>query len=503
MPTAVADWSLDDYLARLDARLLGSSEGRRVLTRLDPLAFGLVYLLHHLKGPETGGRVSMSPFHLAMYETAKAWLREPQEPAEQREAFIAPRGGGKSTLAFLALPLWAAAHGHLGFVAAFADSATQSELHLQTFKRELDTNELLRLDYPELCAPAKRPGGVTVSDNRGMLFAASGFVFAARGIDSSSLGLKVGEKRPDLLLFDDVEPDESNYSPYQKAKRLATIQDAAFPLNVYARVLMVGTTTMHGSIMHDVTRAATDPANAPEWVQEEGIRTHYFPALTTDDNGDERSLWPEKWSLDYLQSIRHTRSFAKNMQNQPVSPDGGYWTRDDFRYDPPPAVTRRILSVDPAVTAKNRSDYTGLAVVGYDPTAGRCVIEYAAQVRLGPKELRARILHLLEQHPAVRAVVIETNQGGDTWAEVLSPLPVQLLPVHQTEAKEVRAARVLDHYQAGLVAHDGPVPAFEEQAIAFPNVAHDDVVDAVCSGVHFFLKNRKRIRATASAVAYV
>lgn len=45
--------------------------------------------------------------------------------------------------------------------------------------------------------------------------AALGLSFAARGIDAASLGMKVGEKRPDLLILDDIEPDESSYSAYQ------------------------------------------------------------------------------------------------------------------------------------------------------------------------------------------------------------------------------------------------------------------------------------------------
>ena len=495
-------WNLDDYLSSIDERLLGTAEGRKLITRLDPLMFALVYLMHHLRGPDTNDQVSMSPFHLAMFDEAQRWLIPATDPAQHRSAFIAPRGAGKSTLAFLLLPMWAAAHGHLKFVAAFADSATQAELHLASFKRELDTNELLRNDFPELCQAARRPRGVAIADNQGMYYSKSGFVFAARGIDSSSLGLKVRELRPDLLLFDDVEPDESNYSPYQKEKRLSTLTDAALPLSVYARVLMVGTTTMHGSIMHDVTRAAVDPTNAPEWIAEEKIRPRYFPALITADDGTEVSLWPEKWSWEFLNSIRHTRQFQKNYLNMPVSLDGGYWTNADFNYDPPNAVTRRILSIDPAVTTKATSDYTGLAVVGFDPTAHRAVVEHASGVRLSPKELRMHVLMLLEKHPKIRAVLIEINQGGDTWREVLSPLPVQIVTIHQTEPKHVRASKVLDYYQSGWVAHAGPMPAFEEQAKAFPKVVNDDVVDAVCSGVHFFLKNRKRSRRRASAVSY-
>jgi hypothetical protein len=464
-PTA----DLGGILAQLDPTALRrSADYRRAVSRCEPLIFNLLYLPHHLKGPETGDRISFSQFHLDMYAEAKTWLRSSTRPAEHRTAYVAPRGAGKSTTGFLGLPLWAAAHLHVDFIAAFAHAGDQAEKHLMTFKNELDRNELLRYDYPELCTPMKRPGGVQVSDNRSMLLASNGFVFVAKGIDSSSLGMKIGERRPRLLLMDDVEPDESSYSLYQKDKRLMTIRDAVFPLNIYARVLMLGTTTMYGSVMHDIVRQSTDPGNCPDWVHEENIQTKYYPAIVTNDQGQEESLWPEKWPLDYLQSIRHTRSYQKNMLNQPVAGDGGFWSPSDFRYDPPSAITRRIISVDPAVTTRTTSDFTGLAVVGYDPIAQRCVVEHASQVKMSGAMLRAHLLKLIERNPGVRAVLIEDNQGKDLWGEILSPLPVKIVSIHQTINKSVRASKVLDYYQNGWVAHSESLPAFEEQACAFP-----------------------------------
>lgn len=499
-PRLVWDWRAE--LAQHDPRLLADPEGRRVLTRTSPSLFALVYFRGHLAAAETGGRVSFSRFHTALAESARQWIRDDLGPAELREAWVAPRGSGKSTWLFSILPCWALAHRHRNFVAAFADSGHQAQQHLASLKREFDTNALLRRDYPELCKAAYRPSGTSVADNQSLYVAGSGVVFQAKGIDSSTLGAKVGSQRPDLLLFDDVEPDASNYSMHQKAKRQETIVNAVLPMNLNAVVQFAGTTTMHGSIIHDIVRQTTDPENAPEWVRDEHIRTRYFPAIVTDDDGSEASLWPERWDLEYLQSIRHTRSFALNMQNVPTNLDGDFWTQSDFRYDPPPAVTRRILSIDPAVTTKTTSDYSGLAVVGFDPVAGRCVVQLAVAVKLGPAALRQRVLAILEANPGIRAVLVESNQGGQMWHEVLSPLPVKILTLHQTEPKPVRAARVLDYYQMGWVAHSERLAAFEEQAMAYPGVAHDDLVDAVGSGLHFFLSGRKRPRQAATTQAY-
>ena len=498
-------FDLSGYLAHFDPdALVRSGEYRRAVSRVDPLAFALIYLPHHLKGDETGGQVTFSEFHLDLIEQAKRWIVPDERPAEHRDAYVAPRGSGKSTWLFLALPLWAAAHACRKFIAAFADSAAQAEMHLATFKHELDTNKLLRLDYPELCAPARRPTGTVQADRAGMLVTKAGFTFAARGVDAATLGMKVGEKRPDLLILDDIEPSASNYSAYQKDKRLATLVDAILPLNVYARVVLSGTVTMPGSIVHDLVKTRTLPGETPEeWVTAERFTCHYFPAILDNGDGTERSIWSAKWPLDYLEEIRHTRSFRLNMMNDPMAADGEYWTDTDFTIGAVPALTHQVLSIDPAVTSKAKSDYTALAVVGYSASEKRCVVRAAWHVRIQPGgPLRDRVLAILDLFPDTVGVVVETNQGGDAWLALLHGLPVPIRTVHQKEPKEVRAARLLNHYQRGRVWHERHLAAVEEEMVAFPKGPHDDLVDAVGTAVDVFLGKSAVKRSSIRSMSY-
>ncbi|MFJ8995592.1 hypothetical protein ACIRQH_34955 [Streptomyces sp. NPDC102279] len=495
-------FDLPAYLAQFDPRLLADPEGRRVLTRLDPLLFALVYLRHHLKD-EDGG-ITFGDAHLDWCRAARAWVRPPSGPAENRDAYIAPRNTGKTTWWFLLLPMWAAAHGHVRFAAAFASAATQAERHLSTFKRELDGNSLLRRDFPDLCSAARRLSGANVADTQSMYVAKSGFIFAAHGVDSSSLGLKVEEKRPDLLLCDDVEPDEASYSAALAAKRLTTLVDAILPLNIYARVVICGTVTMPGSIIHQLVRAAKG-VNVATWIREEGIRAHHSLPIVERPDGTERSMWPAKWPIGYLLEIRHTRSYAKNMANDPLAADGALWTPDDFRYpdDSAEPVTHMMLSIDPATTAKKASDFTGLAVVSWSAQHRRCTVHaaMALKVRPGP-ELRDRVLALLDEFPRIGLVLIEVNQGGDTWQSVLHDMPVKVKPVHQTEPKFVRAEGVLGLYQRGRVLHARKLPELEQQMCTFPKGPNDDMVDAVGSAVRRFIPPVRKASPSASKTPY-
>lgn len=460
---------------------------RRELAK-DPVAFALIYLDHHLRGKETNDQITFSEIHFEWAELALSWKSNVFEhPMTNRHAFIAPRATGKSSWWFLFLPLWAAANGYAQFVAAFAHSAGQAEGHLHTLKHELDTNALLRLDYAELCEPKRKAHGGAIADRQSMIHMRNGFVFAARGVDAASHGMKVGRSRPDLLIFDDVEPGEANYSADQVTKRLGTLTDDLFALNTYARVVLVGTVTMPGSITHQLVKAAAGTEVA-SWIAEERIQAHHHRPIAVNDDGTERSVWPEKWPLGWLQGRRHTREYAKNYDNDPMAREGVYWLREDFGHGVLDAPTRTILAVDPAVTSKKTSDFTGLAVVSYDPTARRCQIEHAVGVRLTGKPLRDHIVQLLGTYPHITRIVVETNQGGELWQDTLGGLPrVRIVPVTSSRSKEIRFADALRHWQTGRVIHAKPLPLMQEQAVAFPKGAYDDVIDAAVTGVHYFI----------------
>lgn len=499
----------DAYVAGFDDLLLGSSSSyRRAATRHDPLLFALVYFPQHLRSPATGGRVTFADAHLEWCRRAREWAVPTTGPGDSRHAEIAPRECGKSSWWFLIIPLWAAAHKHVAFIAAFAHSTGQAETHLSSIKNELDHNDLLRSDYPDLCTPGRRRSGTTVADRQGMLHQKSGFTFAARGIDAASLGLKVDEHRPDVLLLDDIEPDESQYSADQASKRLRTLIDAVLPMNLWARVVLIGTVVMTGSIVHQLVRAAAgDP---PDWVVDERFTAHHIQPIITRDDGSERSVWPAKWPLGMLAEIRHTRSYKKNFANDPMGADGGYWTDSDFRYEQPAGVTGQVLSVDPTVTTKRTSDLAGVAVIGLVPARAvvdvhgrrrwepaRCVVEDAWELRLVGEALRQHLIGILARHPLVRVILVESNQGGENWHSILHHMPVPVRIMHQSAKKEVRAADCLNHYQRGRVVHAKRIPRLEEQMVAFPKAAHDDMVDSVVGCVNRLLAPTKAGQATS------
>lgn len=509
-PAANADtFDFAAWVDGLDARLLDGNpkyrEARIEATRLDPLLFAVLYCLHHLRDPE--GNVTFADAHLDWIRRAQQWAIPPKAPMEQRDADLAPRDTGKSTWMLFILPLWAAAHRHVKFAAVFADSGPQAEMHLGTFRKEVDENTALRRDFPKLCTAGRRPSGASESDAKHMVIRGNGFIFAAKGIDASSLGMKVGQQRPDLLLLDDVEPDEASYSAYQADKRLKTITDAILPLNIYARVVLSGTVTMPGSVTHQLVKwGKGEETEANAWVGEQQFRVHHHLPIVRDDYGCERSMWPSKWPLTFLKKIENTRSYRKNYLNDPMATDGAYWSESDFTYGAFPTA-RTYLSVDGAVTTKKSSDFTGLSVVSWAPAndvqPARCLVKFAQAVKLKGGALRARVLQILESFPEVGAILVESNQGGDLWLEVFHDLPVKVVTFSNSEKKETRAERLLNLYQLipTRVMHAEPLPALEEQMVGFPKAPNDDLVDTVGNAVLRFLRPPARKKAAVRSVA--
>lgn len=344
-----------------------------------------------------------------------------------------------------------------------------------------------------------------------------------------------------------MEPDESSYSADLAKKRLQTIQDAILQLNIYASLVFVGTVTMPNSIIHQIVKFSHGQrAEELDWVHDEKIKGHhYLPIIkTTNPDGTtrERSLWPEKWSLEYLHSIAHTRSYAKNYLNDPKGRDGDYWNDEDFTRAPfnQHRLTRTAIFVDPPTTTSKYSDPAGIAVVSWNPPTpeqlaqpfemaaprpnketgstkrramnktirthpGTAAIRMATQVKLTGKPLAKHVYKIIQENPHlnIRRIIVEVTQGGDLWLEVFADSPVLVEVTNPKESKEIRFERALEYYQKApsLVIHDTstghPMTALEEQMLSFPKGKHDDIADAAVSGSLYFLEPRpkkKRIR---------
>lgn len=494
-------WFVNETDPLHTAAIEHSAAYRRTWTRESPLRFALVYLKHHLVLQGTDPPVAtFNEMHLALCRAAKRWMR----PQRWREAWVAPRGVGKSSWCFLILPLWALAHGHREYFLAFSYTSKMAEKQLSTLRRELATNKLLIQDYPEL-APQKVRG----AQNTSMTVVANGGTIAAAGLFENTLGSKSGAARPDLIICDDIQQLEPVITENERNRIITAITSSVIPMAApHAAIGIFGTTTSYGSPIHEVALHARGRQDVG-WVADNDITPRLFPGIITDpDTGLERSLWPERWPLTEThlgENLRRSidgktpRTFELNylLDPSPYGEDGGQLFREELivykKASQLGSIFERAMYIDTAPTSTRHSDRNAIVIVARHPARTVAVVEYAWAGRISHKQLRDRIHRLCKRNPMLKTVIVETIQGRDLWRHALDPaddpLPPGVAFIDESSVKGSKVDRVkqaLDWYEVGKVFHAKELTELEREMMLFPNPKiNDDLVDAACGALRW------------------
>ena len=164
-----------------------------------------------------------------------------------------PRGSGKTSLCEVG-SLWAVLYGHRPFVAIVGPDESHAAGRVQNLRTELDCNDVLLADFPEVCLPIRRLEGI---NQRKLLYhgeqirmefsakriifpeipgsRASGAVVATAGITGQIRGMNYKREdgsviRPSLVILDDPQTDESAHSLSQCEERARIINGAVLGL---------------------------------------------------------------------------------------------------------------------------------------------------------------------------------------------------------------------------------------------------------------------------------
>lgn len=229
-----------------------------------------------------------------------------------------PRGFAKTTISENS-SLWVVLYGHRKFVPVFGADAGSADAIIDSIKLELSENDLLYADFPEVChairalegkpqrcasqtyrwpcEACKGKGKVgrkkcLVCDGRGRIARqthiewtadqivlptmpdspASGAILSAHGITAASRGMKHKrpdgtQQRPDFVIIDDPQTDESAASPLQVDKRLDVIRKSILKLGGHNRRIAC---VMNATIIQpdDLVAQLLDPKRFPAWQGE-------------------------------------------------------------------------------------------------------------------------------------------------------------------------------------------------------------------------------------------
>lgn len=230
-------------------------------------------------------------------------------------ALAMPRGSGKSTICEFAC-IWAVLYGHRSFVAMIGAEAKHAAEMLKSIKTELESNDLLEADFPEVCYPIVRLEGISnrckgqrhsgeptnISWTRDEIILptiagskASGSIIKVAGITGRVRGMKHKQQdgtidRPDLVIVDDPQTAKSARSRSQCETREEILKGDVLGLSGPGKRIagVMPCTVINPGDMADTI---LDRAKHPEWCGERMKAVYRWP--------DREDLWQqyaELWS---------------------------------------------------------------------------------------------------------------------------------------------------------------------------------------------------------------
>lgn len=150
---------------------------------------------------------------------------------------------------------------------------------------------------------------------------------------------------------------------------------------------------------------------------------------------------------------------------------GALWSRgnlDKNRVESPPPLKRIVVAIDPAATATEESDETGLVVAGVGQDGRGYVLEDRSSRY--PPDGWAREAIALYKHWGADRIVAEVNNGGDMVEATIRMVDrtVSYKSVRASRGKAIRAEPVAALYEQDKVSHvQRGLSALEDQMCQF------------------------------------
>lgn len=200
-----------------------------------------------------------------------------------------PRGFAKSTKSENAM-LWAILYGHRSYGIIFGATGDDASDAIGSLKSELQENDTLYEDFPEVCHPIRalegRPQRCLTQTHNGELThigwtadaivlptvagsPSSGAIIRSKGYTAASRGMRFkrpdgAQARPDLVIIDDPQTDESAVSPSQVTKRMSLLRKSILRLGGHGKAVAA---IMNATVIADgdMVDQLADHKLHPEW----------------------------------------------------------------------------------------------------------------------------------------------------------------------------------------------------------------------------------------------
>lgn len=274
---------------------------------------------------------------------------------EKRLVVAAPRGFAKSTVASVIYPLWLCCVPVRKNIIIISASETLAVQMLRKIKMELEQNEVINAMYGSM---------KTDKWSESHIITSTGVTIMARGAGGQIRGF-----RPDCVILDDIETDESVESEDQRKKLKDWLFKACLnTLTPEGQFILVGSVISVLSILNELL---TDENN---WTK----RRYKAYKNGKMEPGDE--LWPQLWHHERLQQRKAeigSFRFSAEFMNDPISDETAPIKPHQIRYwDTLPSQLSLVIIVDPAYSEDAKADFKVASLIGIDSAMNRYLASY-------------------------------------------------------------------------------------------------------------------------------
>lgn len=457
----------------LEVVISGTPAERMYLCEKDFSLFFCYYFTEYIKYP-------FAPFHFDMFQDVKDLM----EGKYREIAWIMFRESAKTSMAKIFLT-WLIVYKKRKYINVDSFSTTNAERILFDIIQNLQSNMLLKADFGELYN-TKKDDKETTQKRVNNFVTNNGVRVEAHSTGKSVRGRLHGNQRPDFLLLDDFETNDTKDSKAVTQSIISHIDEFKSGLDSDAKIIYLGNyITEHGSVDTLFERAKHDTRllvrNVP--VEVNGVPTWEGKYAMTD----EEALAQGKVSLEDKKRQLGSLVYSVEMMNEPMSADDAVFTKDNFRYITRKEVddmrTRKFATIDSALSKGSTSDASGV-VRNYVDEKNFWYVSGKAY-RVNPKGLIDLIFQLHDE--GFEKIGIETT----TFTQAIQPFfedecrvrgkyPYIVELKHGGVMKESRIKALVPYYEAKTIFHiEGECKEMEHELLKFPMGKHDDIIDAL------------------------
>lgn len=414
-------------------------------------------------------------------------------------ALIAPRGHAKSTAITHSYTLSEILFRGSNYIIIVSDTEGQACQFLADIKKELLDND----DVRELFGSFK-----VYKDNESDFIAefedGAKFRIQAKGAEQKLRGLKWDNKRPNLIVIDDLENDEAVMTKERREKLKRWFYGALVPcLSPSGKIRYVGTILHMDSLLENIFSERpfhiskckieeTDLKISKQWPQ----RSNWLVAKYKAHNEDfSQILWPQRFDQEFFVGKRNSFRaqglpdlYSQEYLNIPIDESVAFFRRSDFKAMTEEDFKKRknfYVACDLAISEKQTADYSVWVVGGMDETGMLYIVDVLRE-RCDGREIVNNIISMQRAYkPEIFTIeqgAIEKSIGAYLREEMLKTNTyININVMRPDKDKLIRARSVQARMRAGAIKFDKDAEwyeAFERELLEFPRSKNDDQVDS-------------------------